>query len=148
MKQFMMNGPQEKPTIHLYSFGYKHGGPPPDENGNGGGFVFDCRALPNPYWNEELRPFSGREEPVRRFMEERPEVAEFTRHAESMVLFTGRVYRELGRENLMVCFGCTGGRHRSVYQAERLSEALARAGYRTTLTHLHMHLAEIKDRQP
>ena len=66
-------------TIYLYSFSYRNSGAPEDEGGHGGGFVFDCRALPNPYWDEQLRPFSGRDDPIAEFMQRHPEVAEFFR---------------------------------------------------------------------
>ena len=125
-------------TLHLYSFGFKHGGPPEDPSGHGGGFVFDCRALPNPFWDEVLRPHSGREAPVVAFFERQPEIAGFAENAGALVRYTAGVYRNLGRERLMVSFGCTGGRHRSVYQAERLARNLREEGFTVLLTHLHI----------
>ncbi len=122
-------------TIHVFSFGYHFSGVPADESGHGGGFVFDCRALPNPYWDEALRPYHGWEPPVIAFMEARPEVAEYAAHARWLVLQAARTYAELGRERLMVSFGCTGGRHRSVYQAERLAARLRAEGFRVALAH-------------
>ncbi len=130
-----------RPAIHLFSFGYKYSGPPRDESGHGGGFVFDCRALPNPYWDEVLRPYPGQAAPIVAYFEARPEVAEFARHAVELVLYTARSYERLERERLMVAFGCTGGRHRSVYLAERLKEALERAGFPVVLTHQDLHRA-------
>jgi RNase adaptor protein for sRNA GlmZ degradation len=124
-----------RPTIHLFSFGYKFSGPPRDESGHGGGFVFDCRALPNPYWDEALRPHTGQAAPIAAYFEARPEVAEFARHAAELVLYTAHSYERLERERLMVAFGCTGGRHRSVYLAERLKAALEREGFPVALTH-------------
>ncbi|MDH4248830.1 MAG: hypothetical protein OEW39_13555 [Deltaproteobacteria bacterium] len=125
-------------TIHLYSFGFKHGGAPGDPSGHGGGFVFDCRALPNPFWDETLRPYSGRDAPVVAFFETQEEIAAFAEHAGTLVRYTATVYQTLGRERLMVSFGCTGGRHRSVYQAERLARSLREAGFAVLLTHLHI----------
>ncbi len=123
------------PTIHLFSFSYKYSGVPRDESGHGGGFVFDCRALPNPFWDEALRPHHGWEPPIVEFMEKHAEVRDFTDHAAGLVLNAAMVYSERGYERLMVCFGCTGGRHRSVYQAEKLREKLAGEGFEVVLKH-------------
>jgi len=122
-------------TIHLFSFSYRNGGPPADESGHGGGFVFDCRALPNPYWEEALRSHSGLDAPVAAFFEAHPEAGAFAAHAAGLVLPAARAYAERGYERLMAAFGCTGGRHRSVYQAELLRHALEAAGFRVVLTH-------------
>ena len=128
-------------TIHLFSFGYKYSGPPQDSAGNGGGFVFDCRCLPNPYWDEALRPHSGLEAPVVDFMENRPEVGEFAQSAAQMVLQAAGEYTQRDYSSLMVAFGCTGGRHRSVYQAERLRASLEQAGFRVETRHLDIKSA-------
>lgn len=130
-----MSTAESVPTIHLFSFGYKFSGPPLDESGHGGGFVFDCRALPNPFWDEALRPFSGREDPVVAFMEQQPAVLEFGDHALWLVHYTAAAYRDMGRERLMVSFGCTGGRHRSVYLAERTLGLLRHRGHEVLLDH-------------
>jgi RNase adaptor protein for sRNA GlmZ degradation len=123
------------PTLHLFSFGYKFDGPPRDESGHGGGFVFDCRALPNPFWDLALRPFAGTDPAVVSFFESQPEVAEFLAHARQLVLYTARTYARLERHRLMVAFGCTGGRHRSVYLADRLTGDLMREGFPVVLIH-------------
>lgn len=125
-------------TLYVYSFGFKYGGPPKDDSGHGGGFTFDCRALPNPFWVEELKPFSGKTPQIAAFMEAKPEILAFADHALKLVEYSAQVYRELGRERLMVSFGCTGGRHRSVYQAERMAKSLEALGYRVSLDHLHI----------
>ncbi|MFI5400735.1 MAG: hypothetical protein ACHQZQ_06770 [SAR324 cluster bacterium] len=122
-------------TVHLFSFGFKYGGPPRDESGHGGGFVFDCRALPNPYWDPALRPFIGTDPSIVRFFDAHPEVAEFAAHARQLVLYTARTYLGLERERLTVAFGCTGGRHRSVFLADRLRCDLEREGFPVVLTH-------------
>ena len=129
-------------TLYLYSFGFKYSGIPQDPTANGGGFVFDCRALPNPFWLEHLRPYSGLDEPIVRFMENEAEVQEYARHAEALVLFTARTYQKLERERLMVSFGCTGGRHRSVYQAQRLAGVLEQAGFTVQVVHLDVQREE------
>jgi len=123
------------PTIYLFSFGFKYSGPPQDESGHGGGFVFDCRALPNPYWDETLRPFPGTAPQIAAFFEAQPEVATFAHGAAELVLYTARTYARLERERLMVAFGCTGGRHRSVYLAEGLKRELERMGFPVVLKH-------------
>lgn len=122
-------------TIHLFSFSYRKGGAPRDPSGHGGGFVFDCRALPNPYWEEALRPYSGLDTPVAAFMEGHEMVADFAAHAGWLVVQAAETYAERGYERLMVAFGCTGGRHRSVYQAELLAKALKAKGYAVELLH-------------
>jgi len=129
------------PSIHLYSFGFKHSGVPAalagrHMNGEGGGFVFDCRALPNPFWDEKLRPFTGVQAPILEYMAACPEALEFARAAAAMVLGAAKAYREQGKADLHVGFGCTGGRHRSVWQAERLREVLEADGFTVTLEHL------------
>ncbi len=134
-------------TVFLFSFGYHHSGPPADDSVHGGGFVFDCRALPNPYWDEVLRPHTGLEPPIAAFMESHPEVAVYAERAAGLVLQSARAYAERGYERLMVAFGCTGGRHRSVYQAEVLRRTLERDGFRVEVRHTDIH-ANPADEQP
>jgi RNase adaptor protein for sRNA GlmZ degradation len=123
-------------TIHLTSFSYRHSGIPPDEGGHGGGFVFDCRCLPNPHWEPALRALRGDDPPVMAFLAARGEVQAFVGHASALVLQAARRYRDDGRTRLMASCGCTGGRHRSVYVAGRLAEVLRAAGFSVTLRHL------------
>jgi RNase adaptor protein for sRNA GlmZ degradation len=122
--------------LHVFSFGYKFTGPPLDESGHGGGFVFDCRALPNPFWDEAVRAYSGVEPPVAAWLDKEAEVREFADLAAKLVLYTARTYAKLGRERLQVAFGCTGGRHRSPYLAEALRRTLEAEGFRVVLRHL------------
>lgn len=111
-------------NISIISFSYKCG-LPEDESGNGGGFVFDCRAMPNPFWVESLRGFSGCDMPVVKFFEQyKDKVDCFLNAAEEMVRQSIEQYQKDGREHLQVAFGCTGGQHRSVYFAERMAERL------------------------
>jgi RNase adaptor protein for sRNA GlmZ degradation len=111
--------------ITILSFSYKRG-IPDDPSGNGGGFVFDCRAMPNPFWDETLRGYTGRDEPVKNFFACMPEKTEpFLDAAEALVRQSVEQYKKDGRENLQVAFGCTGGQHRSVYFAERMAERLS-----------------------
>ncbi len=112
-------------TVHLHSFGYLLSGIPQDPAGNGGGFVFDCRGLPNPGKEEQYRFLSGLERPVQQYFQQIPAVAQFAEACALLVEQTMRSYRTLEFTDLMVSFGCTGGQHRSVYQAEWLGQRLA-----------------------
>jgi RNase adaptor protein for sRNA GlmZ degradation len=111
--------------ISILSFSYKRG-LPEDASGNGGGFVFDCRAMPNPFWDESLRGFSGCDKSVVDFFEQhKDKVNCFLNAAEALVRQSADQYQKDGREHLQVAFGCTGGQHRSVYFAECMAERLA-----------------------
>ncbi len=114
--------PQAYPglTVHIASFAYKNG-LPMDESGHGGGFVFDCRALPNPGRLESYRNLTGLDKPVISFLDERREVQDFFDHVKALVERSVENYLQRNFHHLMVSFGCTGGRHRSVYMAERLA---------------------------
>jgi len=107
-------------TITITSFSYRR--PLPDDlSGNGGGFVYDCRYIENPGRFDEYRELTGLDEPVREFLEKMEETRLFF---DSIVAQMGSVvdkYRQRKYPNLMVSFGCTGGRHRSVYMASRLA---------------------------
>ena len=90
------------------------------------GFVFDCRAMPNPFWDETLRGYTGRDKPVAGFFARFPETVEpFLEATETLVRQSIEQYKHDGRDHLQVAFGCTGGQHRSVYFAERMAEHLA-----------------------
>ena len=84
-------------TVHVFSFGFKFSGPPKDESAHGGGFVFDCRALPNPFWDTAVRAYSGIEPPVVAWLDKEPEVREFAELTARLVLYTARTYAKLGR---------------------------------------------------
>jgi aminoglycoside/choline kinase family phosphotransferase len=106
--------------LHLTSFSYRRG-MPVDETGHGGGFVFDCRALPNPGRHPEFSDVSGLDDPVIAFLEAAPEIAAFWQHIAPLVDAHIDTWRRRGFSDLSVAFGCTGGQHRSVYFAERLA---------------------------
>jgi len=115
-------------TVRIQSFSYK-GGMPADEKGNGGGFVFDCRALPNPGRQERFATQTGKDREVASFLDSQPEVDRFLKGVFSLVDAAVENYKSRNFTDLLVAFGCTGGQHRSVYCSERLAEHL-RASYK------------------
>ena len=106
-------------TLRIKSFSFKSG-MPFDETLNGGGFVFDCRSLPNPGRYEEYKEMTGFDSAVISFFREKPEVDEFLKHVFALADTAIHDQRARGHSNMMISFGCTGGRHRSVYCAEQL----------------------------
>lgn len=113
----------EELTVLIQSFSYRK--PiPSDPSGNGGGFVFDCRALPNPGREPAFRQLSGLDEPIIQFLQSNTEAEQFFQSAVALVNQSIDSYLQRGFKHLSVNFGCTGGQHRSVYFAERLAKVL------------------------
>ena len=110
-------------TINIQSFSYKKGFPE-NKYGNGGGFVFDCRGIYNPGRLEAFKNKTGLDTEVQYFIDSQTEMQHFIKHAFGMVEITVNSYLERGFEHLQVCFGCTGGQHRSVYAVEKMTEYL------------------------
>ena len=113
----------ERLKVRIFSFSF-HRQMPIDESGNGGGFVFDGRSLPNPGREEQFRPLTGKDAPVIDYLNQQESVHQFLSNVLSLVDGSVNSYRSRGFKNLMVSFGCTGGQHRSVYLAERLATHL------------------------
>jgi aminoglycoside/choline kinase family phosphotransferase len=113
----------EKLTVRVFSFSF-HRGLPQDETGNGGGFVFDGRSLPNPGREERFKTLTGKDAPVIDYLNQQESVHQFLASAMSLVDASVSTYQRRGFKHLMVSFGCTGGQHRSVYLAEQLAKHL------------------------
>jgi UPF0042 nucleotide-binding protein len=110
--------PRDRLAVLVESFGFKHGIPSDAD------FVFDARALPNPYWVTELRALTGRDEPVIRFLESQEAVVRYIADVSTFISARVPEYRLSNRRYLTIAIGCTGGQHRSVYIAEQLALAL------------------------
>lgn len=143
LKQFSDDLQRRTLEVKIVSFAYKKG-IPNDPTGNGGGFVFDCRAINNPGKYERYNHFTGLDEPVIRFLEEDGEITVFLEHVYDLVDASVKRYLDRGFTNLMVCFGCTGGQHRSVYSAQHLAEHLhQKFGVKVSLTHREQNIEQL-----
>lgn len=142
LPQFAKKEVNDGLCVRVMSFSYMKG-VPRDESGNGGGFVFDCRAVHNPGRYEEYKKLTGRDAAVKEFLERDGEIAVFLEHAEALVDASVERYLKRGFKNLMVCFGCTGGQHRSVYSAEAMARHLnEKYGVEVMLEHREQGIVE------
>ena len=143
LKQFTDDIQKPMLEVKVMSFAYKKG-IPNDPSGNGGGFVFDCRAINNPGKYERYYHFTGLEEPVIQFLEDDGEITNFLAHVYHIVDASVKRYMDRGFANLMICFGCTGGQHRSVYSAQHLAEHLnTKFGVKVHLVHREQNIAQL-----
>jgi UPF0042 nucleotide-binding protein len=124
-------GSEDVPRMQtsVVSFGYKHGIPLDVD------IVFDCRFLPNPFWIEELRPYSGLDDPVREWVLGQPESAAFLEKLDDLLTSILPAFVREGKSYLTIAMGCTGGRHRSVALAEALAQRLGGHGEGVSVFH-------------
>jgi len=127
--------------VRVYSFSF-HKGMPKDESGNGGGFIFDGRSLPNPGRDERFKQLTGKDAPVIEYLNQQESVHQCLASVFTLVDASVANYQERGFKNLMVSFGCTGGQHRSVFLAEQLAKRLrGRRGVEVKVRHLGLEAA-------
>ena len=130
-------------TVKVISFSYRKG-IPEDTSGNGGGYVFDCRYVHNPGRYDEYKPLTGLDKPVIDFLENDGEITEFLTHVYALTDAHVKRYLERGFTSLMICFGCTGGQHRSVYSAQHTAEHIHhKFGVRVELIHREQNIEQI-----
>jgi aminoglycoside/choline kinase family phosphotransferase len=124
--------------VRIFSFSF-HREMPVDETGNGGGFVFDARSLPNPGREDRFRHMTGKDEAVIEYLNDQESVHQYFANVLSLVDASVKGYESRGFKNLMVSFGCTGGQHRSVFLAEHLAKHLrASNGVEVVVRHIEL----------
>ena len=130
-------------TVAVNSFSFKKGYPD-DFSGNGGGFVFDCRALPNPGREPQFKTKTGRDWEVAEYLEAKPQTHVFLDHVKAIVGQSIDNYLERHFNNLMLSFGCTGGQHRSVYFAQSIADWIRKTypSVIVKLNHIEQHIHE------
>lgn len=125
-------------VVKIFSFGYQKSATPVDRSDHHGGFVFDCRFLPNPGRKKEYQNKTGRDQEIIDYFAQYPAVENFLSHVFEIIDLAVENYTERGFGHLMISFGCTGGQHRSIYCAERLRSHLERKGIITTIKHIEL----------
>lgn len=129
ISELFLNSPGDSLAVHCISFGFKFGIPMESD------LVFDVRCLPNPFYDEELRPQTGLDAPVRDFVMEKEETAGFISRFTDMVDYLLPLYSREGKSQLVIAVGCTGGHHRSVALAQYMCDYLGAKGVKTSVTH-------------
>jgi aminoglycoside/choline kinase family phosphotransferase len=130
--------PAQMLTVRIFSFSF-HREQPVDPSGNGGGYVFDTRSLPNPGREARFRELTGKDAAVAQFLNREEDVRRYLAAVEALVDASVEAYQRRGFQNLMVAFGCTGGQHRSVYLAEQLAAHLReKSGVEIALRHIEL----------
>lgn len=129
VESIVRGGQAETLAVSVISFGYKYGIPLDAD------LVFDVRFLPNPHYDENLRPLSGHSQEIRHFVLDSSQTREFMDHLTRLMDYLLPRYVEEGKSHLSVALGCTGGKHRSVVLADELSAHLHQQGYRVGVRH-------------
>lgn len=126
---FSHDDPSSAMRTSVMSFGYKYGIPLDVD------LVLDCRFLPNPHWDPELRPQTGLDAPVRDYVFAQPDTSEFLTRLDSLLELLLPAYVKEGKAYLTIAVGCTGGRHRSVALAEEIGRLVKAKGFDPTVSH-------------
>jgi RNase adaptor protein for sRNA GlmZ degradation len=126
--------------VRIFSFSYIYNSLPEDTTGNGGGFIFDCRYIYNPGRRREFVNLTGQDEPVKKFLDGQKEMQDFLGNIYDIIDPAVENYISRNFTDIMVSFGCTGGQHRSVYSAEKLTEHINQKfpDIKTELTHINL----------
>lgn len=130
--QLFLNSAEDSLAVHCISFGFKYGVPMESD------LVFDVRCLPNPFYDEKLRPLTGLDAPVRDYVMEKEETKGFVARFTDMVDYLLPLYAKEGKSQLVIAVGCTGGHHRSVALAQYMHDHLVQKGVRSSVTHRDM----------
>ena len=130
--QLFLNSAEDPLAVHCISFGFKYGVPMESD------LVFDVRCLPNPFYDENLRPLTGLDAPVRDYVMEKEETKGFVARFTDMVDYLLPLYAKEGKSQLVIAVGCTGGHHRSVALAQYMHDHLVQKGVRASVTHRDM----------
>lgn len=126
----MIQNPDRRPlVVSVVSFGFRYGLPSDAD------LVFDVRFLPNPHFVARLRPFTGKDARVARYIRGFPQTGEFLRRIDGLLAYLIPHYIQEGKSYLTIALGCTGGRHRSVAMAETIRASLHRKGYTAKVVH-------------
>lgn len=129
---------KKNPVVKIFSFGFQKSGIPVDRSNHHGGFVFDCRFLPNPGREKQYQNKTGLDQEVINYFSQYPVVENFLAHVYEIIDLAVNNYTERGFSQLMLSFGCTGGQHRSVYCAGRLRNILDKDGVITAIKHIEL----------
>jgi UPF0042 nucleotide-binding protein len=133
LRQFItarFKNPDKRPMlVSVVSFGYRYGVPSDAD------LVIDVRFLPNPHFVPRLRPYTGQDPKVRRYIRSFPQTGEFLRRIGGLLTYLIPHYIREGKSYLTIAFGCTGGKHRSVMLAESVKKSLGKHGYSAKVVH-------------
>ena len=140
-KLLALAGSAENLTVRIFSFSF-HRQMPADESGNGGGYIFDARCLPNPGREDQFKPLTGKDAPVVDYLNQQEIVHRYFSSVAALVEASVVAYQRRGFKSLMVSFGCTGGQHRSVFLAEQLAKHL-RANSAVDIVVRHIELEKM-----